>query len=171
MQNAARKEFQPDFSEIHPKLTANERVNQEKQMDLPLPFSPPSTDWSSGDGQVVPESAVYPAGVSEGSCSVRVSSQCRRILHEIAAETLQPSPLSTLLFQVVSFLRFSYGSSCGGIIKANPPFAVLNDFSRCLLCLFLKHLQNHNGIIIDAVHNTPRFLLIIDTEFMTSRTN
>jgi hypothetical protein len=58
-----------------------------------------------------------------------------------------------------------------GIIKSNSAFTVLNYFPGCLLCLLFKYLQNHDGIIIDSIHNTPRLVLIIDTEFVASRTN
>ena len=58
-----------------------------------------------------------------------------------------------------------------GIIKPNPAFAILNYFPGCLLCPLLKYLQYHDGIIIDSIHNAPRLVLIIDTEFVASRTN
>ena len=171
MQNGARRESWRDSFAIHRESTRNEQGDQAKRRDLPFPSLLPSIDWNSGGGQVALESGFYPSDVPEDSCSMQVSSQCRRILQVKAPETLQPYQPSTLLFQVVSSLCFSYASSCGGIIELNPPLAVLNYFPGCLLCLFIKYLQNHDGIIIDSVENTPRLILIIDTEFVASRSN
>jgi hypothetical protein len=31
------------------------------------------------------------------------------------------------------------------------------------LSLLLKHIENNDGIVFNAVHNTPRFVLVIDS--------
>jgi len=86
-----------------------------------------------------------------------------------AAETLQPVQSPPFCFKLFLF----------GVLHTVPPkvryhkvesaFAVLYDFPGCLLCLLLKYLQNHDGIIIDS--NTIRHVLflIIETEFVASR--
>src|SRR4030043_255983 len=89
----------------------NEQANQSKQKDPLLPSSLPSTGLTSGDEQVALELGSCPSGVPEGSYSMQVSSQYRRILQVRAAEILQQCQPSTLLFQVVSSLRSSYASS------------------------------------------------------------
>lgn len=149
----------------------NEQANQARRKDLLLPSLLPSTGWTSGDEQVALELGSCPSYIPEDSYSVQVSSQYRRILRVKAAGTLQPYQPSNLLFQVVSSSRSSSASSGVRIIKSNRAFAALNYFLRCLFCLFLKYLQDHNGIIINSIHNTPRLVLVIDTEFVTPRTN
>src|SRR4030042_6441102 len=89
----------------------NQQANQARQKDLLLPSLLPSTGWTSGDEQVALELGSCPSDIPEDSYSMQVSSQYRRILQVKAAETLQQSQPSTLLFQVVSSLRSSYASS------------------------------------------------------------
>ena len=89
----------------------NEQANQAKRKDLLLPFSLPSTDWTSEDEQVPLELGSCPSDVPEDSYSMQVSSQYRRTLRVKVAKTPQQYQPSTLLFQVVSSLRSSYASS------------------------------------------------------------
>jgi hypothetical protein len=89
----------------------NEQASQAKRKDLPLPSSPPVTDWTSGSERVALELGSCPSDIPEDSYSMQVSFQYRWILQVKAAETLQRYQPSTLLFQVFSSFRSSYASS------------------------------------------------------------
>jgi hypothetical protein len=55
-----------------------------------------------------------------------------------------------------------------GVVQSDAAFARINDRLWCLLRLFLKYLEDHDGIIVNSINDPPGAFLIIDSQFMTS---
>jgi hypothetical protein len=57
------------------------------------------------------------------------------------------------------------------VVQSNSSFAGLNDRLWCPLGLFLKCIENHYGVIIDAIDDSPGAVFIIHPEFVATWTN